>query len=79
MSAKAHISQSCEDIEGGLTLSSHYVDVQVSQREIVYRCGKNASKVQDKELIITGDAHRQKSLLDPNQVKGLGFQLLPRF
>lgn len=63
------MSQSCEDIELGLTLSSHYVDVQVSQREIVYRCGKNANKVQDKELIITGDAHRQKSLLDPNQVK----------
>lgn len=63
------MSQSCEDIEGGLTLSLHYVDVQVSQREIVYRCGKNANRVQDKELIMTGDAHRQKSLLDPNQVK----------
>lgn len=63
------MSQSCEVIEGGLTLSSHYVNVQVSQREIVYRCGKNANKVQDKELIFKGDAHRQKTLLDQSQVK----------
>lgn len=69
LEAKAHMSQSCEVMEGGLTLSSHYVDVQVSQREIVYRCGKNTNKVQDKELIFKGDAHRQKSLLDQSQVK----------
>ncbi|XP_011602128.2 MHC class II transactivator isoform X1 [Takifugu rubripes] len=68
LEAKAHMSQSCEVIKGGLTLSSHYVDVQVSQREIVYRCGKNTNKVQDKELIFNGDAHRQKSLLDQSQI-----------
>lgn len=68
LEAKAHMSQSCEVMEGGLTLSSHYVDVRVSQREIVYRCGKNTSKVQDKELIFKGDAHRQKSSLDQSQV-----------
>uniref|UniRef100_H3D222 NACHT domain-containing protein n=1 Tax=Tetraodon nigroviridis TaxID=99883 RepID=H3D222_TETNG len=32
------------------------------------RCGKNAHKAQDKELIFTGDTHRQKSLLGLNQV-----------
>lgn len=69
LEAKMHMSQTCEDIEGGLTMSSHYVDVQVSQREIVYRCGKNAHKAQDKELIFTGDTHRQKSLLGLNQVR----------
>lgn len=68
LDAKTKMSQTCEDIEGGLTLSSHYVDVQVSQREIVYRCGKNAHKAQDKEIIFTGDTHRQKSLLGLNQV-----------
>lgn len=78
LEAKAHMSQTCEDIEGGLTLSSHYVDVQVSQREIVYRCGKNAHKAQDKELIFTGDTHRQNSLLGLNQVTFLA-HLLSRF
>lgn len=80
LEAKAHMSQSCEVIEGGLSLSLHYVDVQVSQREIVYRCGKNTNKVQDKELIFSGDAHRQNSLLDQSQV-GLFFltlSFLPR-
>lgn len=68
LEAKAHMSQTCEDIEVGLTLGSHYVDVQVSQREIVYRCGRNAHKAQDKELVFTSDTHRQKSLLGLNQV-----------
>lgn len=62
------MSQTCEDIEVGLTLGSHYVDVQVSQREIVYRCGRNAHKAQDKELVFTSDTHRQKNLLGLNQV-----------
>ncbi|GLD60539.1 MHC class II transactivator isoform X1 [Lates japonicus] len=36
--AKAHMSQTCQDMEEGLSLTSHYVDVQVSHREI--RSGK---------------------------------------
>lgn len=68
LEAKAHMSETCEDIEVGLTLGSHYVDVQVSQREIVYRCGRNAHKAQDKELVFNSDTHRQKSLLGLNQV-----------
>uniref|UniRef100_A0A3B4YGB3 NACHT domain-containing protein n=1 Tax=Seriola lalandi dorsalis TaxID=1841481 RepID=A0A3B4YGB3_SERLL len=57
---KAHMSQICQDMEEGLTLSSHYVDMQVSRREIL-RSGKSANKCLDKELIIMGDTDRQKS------------------
>lgn len=66
--AKAHISQTCQDMEEGLSLTSHYVDVQVSQREIL-RSGKNTNKALDKELIIMGDTDRQKSLLGQSQVR----------
>ncbi|XP_059203811.1 MHC class II transactivator isoform X2 [Centropristis striata] len=66
--AKAHMSQSCQDMESGLSLTSHYVDVHVSQREI--RSGKNTNKALDKELIIMGDTDRQKSLLERNQIFG---------
>ncbi|XP_075942616.1 uncharacterized protein ciita isoform X1 [Anarhichas minor] len=65
--AKAHVSQTCQDMESGLCLTSHYVDVQVSQREIL-RSGKNTNKVLDKELVITGDTDRQKSLLGHIQI-----------
>ncbi|KAK9534652.1 hypothetical protein VZT92_007082 [Zoarces viviparus] len=65
--AKAHMSQTCQDMEAGLSLTSHYVDVQVSQREIL-RSGKNTNKVLDKELVITGDTDRQKSLLGHSQI-----------
>lgn len=66
--AKAQISQTCQDMEVGVNLTSHYVDVQVSQRDVFFQCGKSTSKVQDKELIIMGDADRQKSLLGRHQV-----------
>ncbi|XP_031718117.1 MHC class II transactivator isoform X2 [Anarrhichthys ocellatus] len=65
--AKAHVSQTCQDMESGLCLTSHYVDVQVSQREIL-RSGKNTNKVLDKELVITGDTDRQKRLLGHIQI-----------
>lgn len=67
--AKAHMSQTCQDMEAGLSLTSHYVDVQVSQREVFFRCRKNTNKFLDKELIIMGDTDRQKSLLGQSQVK----------
>uniref|UniRef100_A0A3Q4GIH6 Class II major histocompatibility complex transactivator n=1 Tax=Neolamprologus brichardi TaxID=32507 RepID=A0A3Q4GIH6_NEOBR len=60
--AKAHMSQTYQDMEAGLSLSSHYVDVQVSQREVV-RSGKNTNKCLDKELVIKGDTDRQKTML----------------
>ncbi len=57
-------------MESGLSLTSHYVDVKLSQREI-FRSGKNSTKVLDKELVIMGDTDRQKSLLGHNQVRVL--------
>ncbi|XP_069566159.1 MHC class II transactivator [Brachyistius frenatus] len=65
--AKVHMSQTCQDMEPGLSLTSHYVEVQVCQREIL-RSGKTTSKCLDKELIIMGDTDRQKTLLGPSQI-----------
>ncbi|XP_037647999.1 MHC class II transactivator isoform X1 [Sebastes umbrosus] len=65
--AKAHMSQTCQDMGSGLSLTSHYVDVQVSRREVL-RSGKNTNKVLDKELVIMGDTDRQKSLLEQSQI-----------
>ncbi|XP_051244935.1 MHC class II transactivator isoform X1 [Dicentrarchus labrax] len=65
--SKAHMSQTCQDMEAGLTLTSHYVDVQVSQREI-FRSGKNTNRTLDKELVIMGHTDRQKSLLGQSQI-----------
>ncbi|TKS91735.1 MHC class II transactivator [Collichthys lucidus] len=57
----------CQDLEANLSLTSHHVDVQVSQRDIV-RTAKTTNKVLDKELVIMGDTDRQKSLLRPSQI-----------
>lgn len=65
------MSQTCQDMEEGLRLSSHYVDVQVSRREIL-RSGKNTNKCLDKELIIMGDTDRQRTLLGQSQVSVTG-------
>ncbi|KAM6905466.1 MHC class II transactivator [Xenentodon cancila] len=65
--AKAHILQACQHMEPGLSMTSHYIEVQVSQREIV-RTGKNANKCLDKELVITGDIDRQKGSLRLNEI-----------
>ncbi|CAG5897578.1 unnamed protein product, partial [Menidia menidia] len=65
--AKEHMCRTCRDMEAGLSLTSHYVDVRVSQREIV-RSGKNPNKCLEKELVITGDMDRQKSSLAHSQI-----------
>lgn len=69
---KAHVSQSCQDMEDGLSLSSHYVEVNVNQREVL-RSGKNTNKntnkCLDKDLVIKGDTDRLKSSLGPSQVR----------
>ncbi|KAK5856540.1 hypothetical protein PBY51_008127 [Eleginops maclovinus] len=64
---KEYMSQACLVMEDGLTLTSHYVDVQVSQREILHS-GKNTNKALDKELVSMGDTDRQKSLLGRSQI-----------
>nr|XP_040045755.1 MHC class II transactivator isoform X2 [Gasterosteus aculeatus aculeatus] len=60
--AKAHVSQTCQDMESGLSLTSQYVDVQVSRKEILHS-GKNTNKVLEKDLVIAGDTDRRESLL----------------
>ncbi|XP_044188122.1 MHC class II transactivator isoform X1 [Thunnus albacares] len=65
--AKAHMSQTCQDMEPGMNLTSHYIDVQVIQREIL-RSGKNPNKCLDKELVIMGETDQQKSLLGQSQI-----------
>ncbi|KAK2833656.1 hypothetical protein Q5P01_017545 [Channa striata] len=65
--AKAHMSQTCQDMDEGLSLTSHYVEMKVSQREIL-RSGKNSNKCLDKELVFMGDTDRQKSLLGQSQI-----------
>uniref|UniRef100_A0A8C9YT05 Class II major histocompatibility complex transactivator n=1 Tax=Sander lucioperca TaxID=283035 RepID=A0A8C9YT05_SANLU len=65
--AKAHMNQSCQDMGSDLSLTSHYVNVQLSQREIL-RSGKNTNKDLDKELVIMGDTDRQKSLLGQSHI-----------
>ncbi|XP_037834771.1 MHC class II transactivator isoform X2 [Kryptolebias marmoratus] len=60
---KAHMAENCQAMEAGLVLSTHYVDVQMSRREII-RSGKNTNKSLDKDLIITGDLDRQESFVE---------------
>ncbi|XP_029914871.1 MHC class II transactivator isoform X2 [Myripristis murdjan] len=64
--AKAHMLQS-QEMEADLSLTSHYVDVQLVERSIL-RCAKNTNKSLDKELAIVGDAERQKSSLGRSQI-----------
>ncbi|KAM8844836.1 uncharacterized protein ciita isoform 2-T2 [Spinachia spinachia] len=62
LEAKAHVSQTCQDTQCGLSLNSHYVDVQVSRKEVLHS-GKNTNRVLEKELVVAGDTDRRKSLL----------------
>uniref|UniRef100_A0A665W495 Class II, major histocompatibility complex, transactivator n=1 Tax=Echeneis naucrates TaxID=173247 RepID=A0A665W495_ECHNA len=62
------MGQACQDMEEGLSLTSHYVDMQVCRREIL-RSGKSATKSLDRELIIMGDTDWQKRLLGQNKSK----------
>ncbi|KAM4534840.1 MHC class II transactivator [Fundulus diaphanus] len=65
--SKTHMSQACQHMEAGLRLSAHYVEVSVSQREIL-RSGKNTNRCLEKELIITGDIDRQKTSVGQSQI-----------
>ncbi|XP_029364399.1 MHC class II transactivator isoform X1 [Echeneis naucrates] len=64
---KNNMGQACQDMEEGLSLTSHYVDMQVCRREIL-RSGKSATKSLDRELIIMGDTDWQKRLLGQSQI-----------
>uniref|UniRef100_A0A3B3IG35 Class II, major histocompatibility complex, transactivator n=1 Tax=Oryzias latipes TaxID=8090 RepID=A0A3B3IG35_ORYLA len=73
--AKFHMYQQSLEMEEGLSITFHYVDQHVSQREI-YRSGKNTSKCSDKEFAITGRTQRQKNLLHSNVGKSVRCILL---
>ncbi|XP_077415422.1 MHC class II transactivator [Vanacampus margaritifer] len=65
--AKAHMYKICEEMEPRLNLSSHYVDVQVIQREM-FCSGKKNTKNLNKDLLAMGDMDRQKRLIRLNQI-----------
>lgn len=62
------MSQTCDTLGDGLTLSSHYVDLKVMQRDIL-RLGKNTNKSLDKELLVIGETDRRGSMVGLNQVR----------
>ncbi|KAF7641994.1 hypothetical protein LDENG_00266610 [Lucifuga dentata] len=64
---KAHLSQHCQEMAAGMSLSSHYVDVQLVQREIL-RSGKNTNKSLDKELVNMGDTDRKTNSVGRSQI-----------
>ncbi|XP_065820720.1 MHC class II transactivator isoform X1 [Labrus bergylta] len=65
--AKSHMNQTCQAMEEGLSLTSHYVDVKVSQREILCS-GKNTNKSLDKEMVLIGNMDQRKSLMGCSQI-----------
>lgn len=62
------MSETCQKMDSDLSLTSHYVDVQVSQRHVANRCSRNTPKTLDSELIIMGDTDRKQSLVERTQV-----------
>ncbi|XP_061837586.1 MHC class II transactivator isoform X2 [Nerophis lumbriciformis] len=65
--AKAHMNRTCEEMEAGLRLTSHYVDVHVFQRER-FGSRKNMTKCINKQLKAIGDIDRQKRLLKLSEI-----------
>ncbi|XP_036829293.1 MHC class II transactivator [Oncorhynchus mykiss] len=66
--AKAHLRGMCQEMEAGLSLASHYVDVRLVQRQILIGSGKNTSKCLEKDLVVIGDAERRRGSLARSQV-----------
>ncbi|XP_045569904.1 uncharacterized protein, partial [Salmo salar] len=65
--AKAHLRGMCQDMEAGLSLASHYVDVRLVQRQIQIGSGKNGSKCLEKDLVAIGDGERRRDSLARSQ------------
>ncbi|XP_029600851.1 MHC class II transactivator [Salmo trutta] len=66
--AKAHLRGMCQEMEAGLSLASHYVDVRLVQRQILIGSGKNGSKCLEKDLVAIGDGERRRDSLARSQV-----------
>lgn len=58
-----------QDMEAGLSLASHYVDVRLVQRQIQIGSGKNGSKCLEKDLVAIGDGERRRDSLARSQVR----------
>ncbi|XP_034045846.1 MHC class II transactivator isoform X2 [Thalassophryne amazonica] len=66
-SAKAYTSQTCQEMEPGLSMASHYVDMRVVQRESLHS-GRNTNKCLNKELVVMGYTERLNSSLECSQI-----------
>ncbi|XP_054616375.1 MHC class II transactivator isoform X2 [Dunckerocampus dactyliophorus] len=71
-SAKAYMNQTCEEMEPGLSLTSHYVDAQLIRRERFHsqkkkRKNKNSMCI-NKQLEAMGDIDRQKRVLKLSEI-----------
>lgn len=65
--ARVHVRETWQEMEAGLSITSHYVDEHLVQRKTL-RSGKNTNKCLDKELVVMGDAEKQQSYLGRSQV-----------
>ncbi|XP_062304066.1 MHC class II transactivator isoform X1 [Osmerus eperlanus] len=52
--AKAHMRETCQEMEAGLRLDSHYVDLQLVPKQIL----SNGSKSPDKDLVVMRDVEQ---------------------
>ncbi|XP_075996033.1 MHC class II transactivator isoform X2 [Genypterus blacodes] len=65
--ARAHVGRSWQETEAGLSLTSHYVDVQLVRRDVL-QSARSANKCVDKELSIMGDTDRKKNAVGRSQI-----------
>ncbi|XP_030645625.1 MHC class II transactivator [Chanos chanos] len=66
--AKSQMKDSCGLVEPNMSMESHYVDVQLVQRRIQIKTGKNANKCLEKELVVLSDSERKEATIDRSQV-----------
>ncbi|XP_067237971.1 MHC class II transactivator [Chanodichthys erythropterus] len=65
---KSRMTDVCCTMRGGLAMGSKYVDVDVTQRKLLIKSGKNANKCLEKELVVLSDSERKKAKLDRSQL-----------
>ncbi|XP_065129902.2 MHC class II transactivator isoform X2 [Paramisgurnus dabryanus] len=66
--AKSHIREICCRMRGGLGMESHYINMNLIQRKLLIKSGKNANKCLEKELVVISDSERKRKKLDRSQV-----------
>lgn len=55
-------------MRGGLGMESHYINMNLIQRKLLIKSGKNANKCLEKELVVISDSERKRKKLDMSQV-----------